>query len=222
MPSAQTLVDEASGLSLVDASPGWASRGGTKLAAALEAFDLTPEGRRCLDVGASTGGFTDVLLSRGAATVAAVDVGYGQLVWRLRNDERVTVHDRTNFRHADPETLGCPFDLIVVDVSFISIALLAANLAASGRHGSDYVVLVKPQFEVGRNKVGRGGIVTDPALHGAAVTHVADARAGVGIGPRALVRSPITGAKGNTEFFLAGRLGDTSSLSPQTIEETVA
>jgi 23S rRNA (cytidine1920-2'-O)/16S rRNA (cytidine1409-2'-O)-methyltransferase len=221
VPRAATLVDEATGLSLVEPAR-WASRGGEKLAAALDAFVIDPTGLSCLDVGASAGGFTDVLLQRGAAAVAAVDVGYGQLAWRLRQDDRVTVYDRTNFRHAAPESLGAPFDLVVVDVSFISVRLLAGNLAACGRAGSDYVVLVKPQFEVGREHVGRGGIVTDPALHGAAVAGVAGALAGVGIGPRSVFRSPITGSKGNAEFFVAARLGETASLTSRAIEETVA
>jgi len=203
-------------------SSEWASRGGVKLAAALDRFGINPEGCRCLDVGASTGGFTDVLLRRGAAAVAAVDVGYGQLAWRLRNEKRVVVHDRTNFRHADPKALGAPFDLVVADVSFISIRVLAENLAACGRDASDYVVLVKPQFEVGRGNVGKGGIVTDTALHGQAVAGVAEALGSVGIGPWSAMRSPITGVKGNVEFLVAGRLGETPSLTPAAIEEAVA
>ncbi len=220
IPSPGTLVDETTGLSLVDVAE-WASRGGAKLAAALDVFGIDPEGRRCLDVGASTGGFTDVLLQRGAAAVASVDVGYGQLAWRLRTDERVTVHDRTNFRYAGPKALGAPFDLVVVDVSFISVGLLAGNLAACGRDGSDYVVLVKPQFEVGRENVGKGGIVGGSVLHGRAVAGVVDALAAAGIGARSVVRSPITGAKGNVEFFVAGRLGEAASLTRRRIEEAV-
>lgn len=180
----------------------WASRAGEKLAAGLAAFGIDPSGRTALDVGASTGGFTDVLLAAGATRVTAVDVGYGQMVWRLRTDPRVDVHDRTNFRTVDVAALGSPFDVVVVDVSFISVTLLAANLVRAGRPGTDYVVLVKPQFEVGREAVGSGGIVRDAAARERAVGAVAAALAAAGIGPRSLIPSPIRGAKGNLEFLL--------------------
>jgi 23S rRNA (cytidine1920-2'-O)/16S rRNA (cytidine1409-2'-O)-methyltransferase len=180
----------------------WASRGGEKLAAALAAFAIDPSGKVALDVGASTGGFTDVLLAAGASRVTAVDVGYGQLLWRLRTDPRVVVHDRTNFRLADVTTLGAPFDLVVADVSFISLTLLADNLARAGRRGTEYVTLIKPQFEVGRGGVGSGGIVRDPAARGAAVTSVVAALAAANLAGRALIRSPILGAKGNVEYLL--------------------
>ena len=180
----------------------WASRAGEKLAAGLAAFGIDPSGRTALDVGASTGGFTDVLLAAGATRVTAVDVGYGQMVWRLRTDPRVDVHDRTNFRTVDVASLGGPFDVVVVDVSFISVTLLAANLTRAGHPGTDYVVLVKPQFEVGREAVGSGGIVRDAAARERAVGAVAAALATAGIGPRSLIPSPIRGAKGNLEFLL--------------------
>lgn len=218
---AATLVDEQTSLTLVEDTPRWASRGGEKLSGALPAFGLNPAERRCLDVGASTGGFTDVLLAGGAASVAAVDVGYGQLDWRVRRDPRVSVFDRTNFRTADPAALGAPFDLITVDVSFISVSLLTANLAACGRLHTDYVVLVKPQFEVGREQVGRGGLVTDPRLHAAAIRQVADALQTDGIGPLAVCASPITGATGNREFFLHGSRGAPARLRPDLVDEVV-
>jgi 23S rRNA (cytidine1920-2'-O)/16S rRNA (cytidine1409-2'-O)-methyltransferase len=217
-----TLVDEQVPLSLVADTPRWASRGGVKLAGALDAFAMDPAGRRCLDVGASTGGFTDVLLQRGAAAVVAVDVGYGQLDWRIRSDPRVAVFDRTNFRTADPAALGAPFDLVAVDVSFISVRLLAANLAACGRPHTDYVVLVKPQFEVGREQVGRGGLVTDPPQQAAAVDSVAEALAAAGIGPVEVAASPITGATGNREFFLHGRLGAPRRVEAASIKAVVS
>ena len=201
-PRAATLVDEQTPVTVSTAGPQWASRGGRKLAGALQAFEVAVAGRRCLDVGASTGGFTDVLLASGAASVTAVDVGYGQMEWRLRSDPRVTVRDRTNFRLADPAALGAPFDLVVADVSFISLRLLAPNLAACGRAGTEYVVLVKPQFEVGRGQVSRGGLVTDPQLHRAALQGVVAALAAAGLGARRACASPITGATGNREFFL--------------------
>ena len=192
------------------AATTWASRAGEKLAAALENFPVTVNGRKALDVGASTGGFTDVLLAAGAERVVAVDVGYGQLLWRLRTHPNVEVHDRTNFRTADVTALGAPFGVVVVDVSFISVTLLAAQLAAAGTAGTDYVVLVKPQFEAGRDAVGSGGIVRDPAAHEGAIVAVADALAEVGVGSRGLMPSPIRGAKGNVEFLLHARHGEPS------------
>ena len=219
---AATLVDEQARISLVEDGPRWVGRGGLKLAGALAAFQVEPAGRRCLDVGASTGGFTDVLLAGGAATVAAVDVGYGQLDWRLRSDARVAVFDRTNFRTADPAALGGPFDLVTVDVSFISASLLAGNLAACGRPCTDYVVLVKPQFEVGREQVGRGGLVTDPRLHAGAIRQVARALHEAGIGLLAVSASSVTGASGNREFFLHGRLGAPRTLPEEAIDTAVA
>jgi 23S rRNA (cytidine1920-2'-O)/16S rRNA (cytidine1409-2'-O)-methyltransferase len=201
-PRAATLVDEHAKVTISAGGPQWASRGGVKLAGVLQGFEVAVAGSRCLDVGASTGGFTDVLLASGAASVAAVDVGYGQMEWRLRCDPRVTVHDRTNFRFADPAALGAPFDLVVADVSFISLRLLAAKLAACGRAGTEYVVLVKPQFEVGRGQVSRGGLVTDPQLHRAALQGVVEAFAAAGLGSRRACPSPIAGATGNREFFI--------------------
>ncbi len=220
-PRAATLVDEQAVLTVIEDGPHWASRGGLKLAGALEAFGVAVVGRRCLDVGASTGGFTDVLLAAGAASVAAVDVGYGQMDWRLRSDIRVAVFDRVNFRLADPAALGAPFELIVADVSFISLRLLAPNLAACGRAGTDYVVLVKPQFEVGRGQVRRGGLVIDPALHRAALQGVAEAFAAAGLGVRRAAISPITGATGNREFFFHAVCGDPLSLGEQSLDEVV-
>lgn len=200
----------------------WASRAGGKLAAALDAFAIPVAGKRALDVGASTGGFTDVLLANGAQSVTAVDVGYGQLVWRLRTDPRVDVHDRTNFRTADIAALGAPFDLIVIDVSFISVTLLASGLASAGRAGTDYVVLVKPQFEVGREALGSGGIVRDPAGHRAAVATVAASLAAAGIAPRGLIPSPVVGTKGNLEFLLHGILGGEPVAGELLLDEVPA
>ncbi|WP_319026342.1 TlyA family RNA methyltransferase [Dietzia sp. PP-33] len=185
------------------AEPDWASRGAHKLLGALDAFgDVTVEGARCLDAGASTGGFTDVLLSRGAARVEAADVGYGQLVWRLRSDERVGVHDKTNVRSLTPEDIGGEVDLVVSDLSFISLPLVLPALAACVRTGGDLLPMVKPQFEVGRERVGQGGVVRDPALRVEAVTRVARAAAALGVQTRGCVASPLPGPSGNVEFFL--------------------
>lgn len=183
----------------------WASRGAHKLIGALDAFaglGLDVAGRRCLDAGASTGGFTDVLLRRGAAEVEAVDVGYGQLVWRLQSDARVHVHDRTNVRHLTPEAIGGQVDLIVSDLSFISLKLVLPALAACLRPGGHYLPMVKPQFEVGKDRVGAGGVVRDPALRAQAVAAVAAAAAEHGLVTRAVEASPLPGPSGNVEYFL--------------------
>ncbi len=221
-PRAATMVAPSAGVSLRTMDRTWVGRGGDKLAGALETFDVAVTDRHCLDVGASTGGFTDVLLAHGAAAVTALDVGYGQLAWRLRTDDRVTVIERTNIRHADPEAIGAPFDLVVVDVSFISIATIAEALASCGRDGSDYVILVKPQFEVGKDEVSRGGLVTDPTLHARAIESAASALADHRIGPLAAALSQITGAKGNREFFLHARHGSLPALDPAAIGRVVA
>jgi 23S rRNA (cytidine1920-2'-O)/16S rRNA (cytidine1409-2'-O)-methyltransferase len=178
----------------------YASRGGFKLAAALEQFGLEVSGRVCADVGACTGGFTDVLLQRGAARVYAIDVGYGQLEWRLRKDERVAVLERTNARYL--ETLAEPVNFACMDVSFISVKLILP--AVKGwlvAQGSDVVVLIKPQFEAGREKVGKGGIVKDAAVHRQVLEEVLSWAEANELAPAGLMRSPIEGAEGNTEFL---------------------
>jgi 23S rRNA (cytidine1920-2'-O)/16S rRNA (cytidine1409-2'-O)-methyltransferase len=183
----------------------YVSRGGHKLAGALAAFEpqgLVVEGRRGLDAGASTGGFTDVLLRHGAREVVAVDVGYGQLAWRLQQDERVRVHDRTNIRDLDLAVVGEPVALVVGDLSFISLTLVLAPLISVTAVDGDLVLMVKPQFEVGRERVGKGGVVRDPALRAEAVTTVADAAAQLGWGAHAVTVSPLPGPSGNVEFFL--------------------
>jgi len=163
---------------------------------------LTVAGRRCLDVGASTGGFTDVLLRHGAASVVAVDVGYGQLLWRLRSDPRVRVLDRVNVRALTPDEIGEPVDLVVGDLSFISLTLVLPALRTCAAPDADFVLLVKPQFEVGRERLGAGGVVRDPALHAEAVRDVAAAAAGLGLGVRGVTASPLPGPAGNVEYLL--------------------
>ena len=177
------------------------SRGGEKLAGALEDLAVDPTGRRCLDVGASTGGFTDCLLQAGAASVVAVDVGYGQLASRLRSDPRVTVLERTNARHLDAAALPTPVDLVVLDVSFISARLLLPRIAALAP-AALALVLVKPQFEVGRGQVGKGGVVRDDALREQAVQSVAAAAAELGYAVGGRADSRLDGPKGNREIFL--------------------
>jgi 23S rRNA (cytidine1920-2'-O)/16S rRNA (cytidine1409-2'-O)-methyltransferase len=159
-------------------------------------------GRRCLDAGASTGGFTDVLLRHGAAAVVAVDVGYGQLAWRLRTDPRVTVLERTNVRYLTRDQVGEGITVVVADLSFISLTLVLPALRACAEPAADFVVLVKPQFEVGRERLGAGGVVRDTALHAEAVTGVATAAAGLSLGVRGVVASPLPGPAGNVEYLL--------------------
>ena len=186
----------------VDTESDYASRGGHKLAGALAAFDgIDVRGRRCLDAGASTGGFTDVLLRAGAAEVVAVDVGYGQLAWSLRTDPRVRVLDRTNVRHLTPGQIGGQADLTVADLSFISLKLVLPALAACTRDDADLMPMVKPQFEVGRERLGRGGVVRDPHHRADAVIGVAAAAAQLGWFTVGVVCSPLPGPSGNVEFF---------------------
>ena len=204
---ASTLVSTADPVALAGPARRWASRGGDKLAPALERLRVPVAGRRCLDAGASTGGFTDVLLQAGAAEVVAVDVGYGQLDQRLRQDPRVRVLDRTNVRALDAELVGGPVELTVADLSFISLRLVLPVLASLTRDDGDLVLLVKPQFEAGREAVGRGGVVRDPAARAAAVRGVAEAGAALGLGMAGICPSPLPGPAGNLELFLHLRAG---------------
>jgi 23S rRNA (cytidine1920-2'-O)/16S rRNA (cytidine1409-2'-O)-methyltransferase len=203
-----TMVDAETSIKLAGKRDDFVSRGGHKLAGALDAFSgVIVEGKRALDAGASTGGFTDVLLRRNAAHVVAVDVGYGQLAWELRQDPRVSILDRTNIRHLTGDVVGEPIDLVVADLSFISLTLVLPALAAVSKPEADFVVMVKPQFEVGREKLGAGGVVRDPALRKAAVIDVADSAYDVGLGTMAIVASPLPGPAGNVEYFLWLRRG---------------
>ncbi len=195
----------------------YVSRGGEKLAAALEQFAVRVEGRRALDAGASTGGFTDCLLQHGAAHVDAVDVGRGQLAWSLRTDPRVTVREQVNVRRLTPADLGGAVDLGVADLSFISLLTVAPALDACTTADAELVLLVKPQFEAGRPNVGRGGIVRDRAVHAEVLARVGAGLAGAGLPVVAVMRSPLQGADGNVEFLVHCRKGaapvETSALT---------
>jgi 23S rRNA (cytidine1920-2'-O)/16S rRNA (cytidine1409-2'-O)-methyltransferase len=229
-PASQVAVDAPITVQQASDGPDYVSRGGHKLAGALAVFAqvgaeavaghahlsgthrLVVAGKRCLDAGASTGGFTDVLLRAGAAHVLAVDVGYGQLAWSLQTDDRVTVLDRVNVRNLTPEQVAPPPELVVADLSFISLALVLPALAACAAGGADFLLMVKPQFEVGKEKAG-SGVVRDPELRAAAVASVASAAAGVGLGVAGITASPLPGPSGNVEYFLwlhrgAGPLDD--------------
>jgi len=193
------MVDPSVSIGL-DHAKAYVSRGGDKLAAALDAFGIDPAGRVCLDVGASTGGFTDILLQRGAARVMAVDVGYGQLAWSLRQDPRVTVLERVNIRHL--ERLPIPADLAVIDVSFISLRLVLPRVRDLLSPPAEVVALVKPQFEVGKGAVGKGGIVRDPEQHRRVLSELRQFAEESGYEVAGEVPSPILGAKGNREFLM--------------------
>ncbi|MGP3967568.1 TlyA family RNA methyltransferase [Streptomyces sp. 6N223] len=207
-----------------DGRPDYVSRGGHKLAGALAAFTprgLLVAGRRALDAGASTGGFTDVLLRAGAAHVVAVDVGYGQLAWSLRADERVTVLDRTNVRDLTPEMLGGPpVDLVTGDLSFIPLGLVLPALTRCATPDADLLLMVKPQFEVGRQRLGSGGVVRSPELRAEAVHGVAGRAAELGLGVLGVTASPLPGPSGNVEYFLWLRAG-APPLDPAELQRAV-
>ena len=222
----------------VQQPPRFVSRGGEKLAAALEAFPLLTAGRVCLDGGISTGGFSDCLLQAGASRIYGVDVGYGQTAWSLRSDARVVLKERTNLRHLTPDQLYGPDDvwpdLAVADVSFISLTLVLPALLALLRPLSpteplDLVLLVKPQFEVGRERVGKGGVVRDPTAHQQAIERVIEAATALQLTPAGLIGSPITGPAGNHEYLLWLRSQPQQSGPPldtegirQVVEQTLA
>lgn len=222
-----TQVEAAAPIVVADAAeePAYVSRGGRKLAGALTAFaDLTVTGRRCLDAGASTGGFTDVLLRAGAAHVVAVDVGYGQLAWSLRTDERVSVLERVNVRELSPRQAalgGGPPELVVADLSFISLRLVLEGLRRCAAPDADFLIMVKPQFEVGRGQIGAGGVVRDPVLRAESVRRVAEHAATLGLGTCGVTASPLPGPAGNIEYFLWLRAG-APPLDPAAVDAAVA
>jgi 23S rRNA (cytidine1920-2'-O)/16S rRNA (cytidine1409-2'-O)-methyltransferase len=224
MPAAKpaTAVSVDAHLTVAADERTWVSRGAHKLIGALDAFGVPVEGRRCLDAGASTGGFTEVLLDRGAAEIVAADVGYGQLAWSLRSDDRVHVLERTNVRTLTPEAIGGPVDLVVADLSFISLATVLPALTACCRRDADIVPMVKPQFEVGKDRVGAGGVVSDPALRAEAVLAVARRAAELQWHTVAVTASPLPGPSGNVEFFLRFRADTDEPLVGEALERAVA
>ncbi|MDA8369340.1 MAG: TlyA family RNA methyltransferase [Nocardiopsaceae bacterium] len=206
-PATQVGADQPIVVKAPDDTPAYVSRGAHKLVGALDAFGVGVKGRRCLDAGASTGGFTDVLLRRGAAHVTAVDVGYGQLAWSLRSDDRVSVMERCNVRELTPDQIEEPPDLVVGDLSFISLTLVLPPLVRCAAAAADFVMMVKPQFEVGKDRVGAGGVVRDPGLRAEAVRTVAAHALTLGLGTDAVTASPLPGPSGNVEYFLRLRAG---------------
>ncbi len=224
MPAAKpaTAIAVSATLTVDDSGErGWVSRGAHKLIGALDAFELAVSDRRCLDAGASTGGFTDVLLDRGAREVVAVDVGYGQLAWPLRCDSRVTVLERTNVRDLTADAIGGPVDLVVADLSFISLSTVLPALTSCASDEADIVPMVKPQFEVGKDRVGAGGVVTDPALRVDAVLTVARRAAELRWHTVDVTASPLPGPSGNVEYFLRLRARTESALHGEQLEEAV-
>ncbi len=199
---AGTAVAADAALSLDQPDHPYVGRGGLKLAHALDAWRIDVEGREALDIGASTGGFTDVLLRRGARRVVALDVGHGQLDWKLRNDPRVVVLEGCNARSLAPGDIPGPVDVVTIDVSFISVRLILPVIPPLLCPGADVIVLVKPQFEAGREEVGKGGLVSDAGVHERVIAEVGDAARRAGFTPVAVVSSPVTGAAGNREFLL--------------------
>ena len=200
--------------------PSWVSRGAHKLIGALDAFGVDLTGTRVLDAGASTGGFTEVSLSRGARQVVAVDVGYGELAWSLRTDDRVVVHERTNVRTLTPEAIDGPVDVVVADLSFISLRLVLPALTGCTHPAGELLPMVKPQFEVGRERLGTGGVVRDPEHRADAVLTVATAAAALGWGTAGVVASPLPGPAGNVEFFLRLRR-DAAPPDPAAVHRAV-
>jgi len=205
-----TQVDPAAAIRLKGEDIPYVSRGGLKLAKALDSFDLSVSGRTAIDVGASTGGFTDCLLQNGAAKVFAVDVGYGQLAWKLREDSRVVNLERTNIRHLTAEQLDATPDLAVIDASFISLDKVLPVTLSLLKPGSDIVALIKPQFEVGKGKVGKGGVVRDPQQHVQVVEKIKLLAEQLGCRIVAVCDSPVLGPKGNREFLIHLRMEITS------------
>jgi 23S rRNA (cytidine1920-2'-O)/16S rRNA (cytidine1409-2'-O)-methyltransferase len=198
--------------------PRYVSRGGLKLEGALESLGIDVRGARAVDVGASTGGFTDCLLQAGAASVVAIDVGYGQLAWSLRTDDRVTVVERTNIRSVDPDTVGAPFDLVVVDVSFIGLAAVLPHVESLLAEEGDVLLLVKPQFEAGKERVGRKGVVRAPDVHTDVLRSVLSSVREVGLYAIGLTFSPIAGPEGNIEFWVrADRGGPEADVRPEDV-----
>ena len=223
MPAAKpaTAVAVSATLTVERDERTWVSRGAHKLIGALGAFGLSADGRRCLDAGASTGGFTEVLLDRGASEVVAVDVGYGQLAWSLRNDPRVIVLERTNVRELTADMIGGTVDLVVADLSFISLATVLPALTACASDDADIVPMVKPQFEVGKDRVGAGGVVSDPQLRVDAVLAVARRAAELQWHTVGVTASPLPGPSGNVEYFLRLRATTESPLQGDRLEEAV-
>jgi len=214
------MVSPQDALHLVSPPEQFVSRAGRKLDTALDIFEIDVNEANCLDVGASTGGFTDCLLQRGARQVLALDVGHGQLSWKIRQDPRVEVIERMNIRSTEPSAIGGPFDIVVADLSFISLRTVAASLLGMGTEQAQWVLLIKPQFEAGKDRVGKGGIVRDRAVRYDAITTVLRHFSDIGLGCQGLIRSPIAGATGNIEYVAWFNRG-TGSVDSENVERLI-
>jgi 23S rRNA (cytidine1920-2'-O)/16S rRNA (cytidine1409-2'-O)-methyltransferase len=203
----QTLVAPSEPLAVEGEGGAYVSRGGDKISAALDRFGVDPSGRLCLDAGSSTGGFIDVLLARGATRVVAVDVGYGQLAWKLRTDDRVVVMERRNIRDIRLHDLPYAPDLLTADLSFLALAGVVPGLVGLAARAADLILLVKPQFEAGRDQVEHGGVVRDPGVWRSTLESVAESSRRAGAAPLSAMASPLLGPAGNVEFFLHARVG---------------
>jgi 23S rRNA (cytidine1920-2'-O)/16S rRNA (cytidine1409-2'-O)-methyltransferase len=199
---AGTLVERNSRVRVKDRDHSYVSRGGPKLEGALQAFQVDPLGKVAMDIGASTGGFTDCLLQKGVEKVYAVDVGYGQLAWKLRQDPRVVNLERRNIRYLKPQEIGDKVDLVVIDTSFISVEKFLPNLLPMVQDGGEIVALLKPQFEVGKGEVGKGGVVKDKRKHRQVLDRISRFSESIGLKVKGTIESPLLGPKGNKEFFI--------------------
>ncbi|HSB11630.1 MAG TPA: TlyA family RNA methyltransferase [Blastocatellia bacterium] len=215
------LIDNEAEIRIKGERLRYVGRGGLKLEAALREFEINAEGKKCLDIGASTGGFTDCLLQHGAACVWAIDVGHNQIAWPLRQDPRVVVLEGQNARYLDPDQFPFRFELATVDVSFISLTRILPSVRDCLAEKADCIALIKPQFEVGKGEVGRGGIVTDPEKHRRVLIRIGDAAAALGLPPVGLIESPITGADGNREFLIHLRREEPAELSARAIQKVI-
>jgi 23S rRNA (cytidine1920-2'-O)/16S rRNA (cytidine1409-2'-O)-methyltransferase len=215
------LIEANAEIRIKGETPRYVSRGGLKLETALREFKIDPAGKSCLDVGASTGGFTDCLLQHGAARVWAVDVGHNQLAWSLRQDSRVVTLEGLNARNMDPDLFPAQFDLATIDVSFISLTMILPAVLPCLSAKADCIALIKPQFEVGKGEVGRGGIVTDPAKHRLVLEKINEAAMSIGFDAVGLIESPILGAEGNREFLMHLKPASENGSSISLIDEQV-
>ena len=215
------MVDSTADIRIKGDSLRYVSRGGLKLERALTEFGVNPVGKTCIDVGASTGGFTDCLLQQGASKVWAIDVGHNQLAWRIRQDPRVVVLEGQNARQLDPEQFPVRFDLATVDVIFISLTKILPALLPCLKENAECIALIKPQFEVGKGEVGKSGVVTDPVKHRRVLTEVIRSAAAIGFVAVNLIESPILGAEGNREFLAHLKLAANDLRKPPAIDERI-
>lgn len=218
---AGTLIKKNSDIKIYKKNHDYVSRGGIKLEKALEKFNINVKGKKILDVGASTGGFTDCLLLKGAKRVIAVDVGYGQLSWKLRKNSKVIIFERTNIRYLEPDNIPFLVDMVTIDLSFISVKKVMENILRLSKDIAEYLILVKPQFEVGKGLVGKGGIVRDKKLHKNVLSELVIFLQNIGLNIKGITFSPIKGADGNIEFWIYAKRGNRETSFFENIKEKI-